>query len=51
MERPFRWPVPTNSWWDSQRAYSRVLPSRPYKGKGVRLKGEYVRRKVGKTVA
>ena len=26
-------------------------PAEPYKGKGVRLKGEYVRRKVGKTVA
>jgi large subunit ribosomal protein L6 len=26
-------------------------PPEPYKGKGVRLKGEYVRRKVGKTVA
>ena len=26
-------------------------PPEPYKGKGVRYKGEYVRRKVGKTVA
>lgn len=26
-------------------------PVEPYKGKGVRFKGEYVRRKVGKTVA
>lgn len=26
-------------------------PAEPYKGKGVRYKGEYVRRKVGKTVA
>lgn len=26
-------------------------PPEPYKGKGIRLKGEYVRRKVGKTVA
>lgn len=26
-------------------------PPEPYKGKGVRLRGEYVRRKVGKTVA
>ncbi len=26
-------------------------PPEPYKGKGVRLKGEHVRRKVGKTVA
>ena len=26
-------------------------PPEPYKGKGVRLKGEYVRRKAGKTVA
>jgi large subunit ribosomal protein L6 len=30
------------------RAY---YPPEPYKGKGVRYKGEYVRRKVGKTVA
>ncbi|HBA83565.1 MAG TPA: 50S ribosomal protein L6 [Verrucomicrobia bacterium] len=30
------------------RAY---CPPEPYKGKGVRYKGEYVRRKVGKTVA
>lgn len=30
------------------RAY---YPAEPYKGKGVRYKGEYVRRKVGKTVA
>jgi large subunit ribosomal protein L6 len=28
-----------------------LYPPEPYKGKGVRLKGEYVRRKVGKTVA
>lgn len=27
------------------------FPAEPYKGKGIRLKGEYVRRKVGKTVA
>lgn len=27
------------------------FPAEPYKGKGVRYKGEYVRRKVGKTVA
>lgn len=26
-------------------------PAEPYKGKGIRFKGEYVRRKVGKTVA
>jgi large subunit ribosomal protein L6 len=26
-------------------------PAEPYKGKGVRYKGEYVRRKVGKSVA
>lgn len=26
-------------------------PAEPYKGKGVRYKGEYIRRKVGKTVA
>jgi len=26
-------------------------PPEPYKGKGIRFKGEYVRRKVGKTVA
>ena len=26
-------------------------PAEPYKGKGIRYKGEYVRRKVGKTVA
>jgi large subunit ribosomal protein L6 len=30
------------------RAY---YPAEPYKGKGVRYKGEYVRRKEGKTVA
>jgi large subunit ribosomal protein L6 len=29
----------------------RFYPPEPYKGKGVRYKGEYVRRKVGKTVA
>ena len=29
----------------------RVRPPEPYKGKGIRFKGEYVRRKVGKTVA
>ena len=28
-----------------------VYPPEPYKGKGVRYKGEYVRRKAGKTVA
>lgn len=28
-----------------------LFPAEPYKGKGVRFKGEYVRRKVGKTVA
>jgi large subunit ribosomal protein L6 len=28
-----------------------LYPAEPYKGKGVRYKGEYVRRKVGKTVA
>ena len=28
-----------------------VFPPEPYKGKGIRYKGEYVRRKVGKTVA
>ena len=28
-----------------------LYPAEPYKGKGVRFKGEYVRRKVGKTVA
>ncbi len=28
-----------------------LCPAEPYKGKGVRFKGEYVRRKVGKTVA
>lgn len=28
-----------------------LYPPEPYKGKGVRLKGEYVRRKAGKTVA
>jgi len=27
------------------------FPAEPYKGKGIRYKGEYVRRKVGKTVA
>jgi large subunit ribosomal protein L6 len=27
------------------------FPAEPYKGKGLRYKGEYVRRKVGKTVA
>jgi len=27
------------------------FPAEPYKGKGVRFKGEYVRRKAGKTVA
>jgi len=29
----------------------RFFPAEPYKGKGVRFQGEYVRRKVGKTVA
>lgn len=28
-----------------------LRPAEPYKGKGIRFKGEYVRRKVGKTVA
>lgn len=28
-----------------------LYPAEPYKGKGVRYKGEYVRRKAGKTVA
>lgn len=28
-----------------------LFPAEPYKGKGVRFKGEHVRRKVGKTVA
>lgn len=28
-----------------------LYPVEPYKGKGIRFKGEYVRRKVGKTVA
>jgi len=28
-----------------------AFPAEPYKGKGIRLKGERVRRKVGKTVA
>jgi len=28
-----------------------LYPAEPYKGKGVRYKGEYVKRKVGKTVA
>ena len=28
-----------------------LFPAEPYKGKGIRFKGEYVRRKVGKTVA
>ncbi len=28
-----------------------LCPAEPYKGKGVRFKGEHVRRKVGKTVA
>lgn len=33
-------------------AYIRSLfPAEPYKGKGIRYKNEYVRRKVGKTVA
>jgi large subunit ribosomal protein L6 len=27
------------------------FPAEPYKGKGIRFKGEYVRRKAGKTVA
>ena len=27
------------------------FPAEPYKGKGIRYKGQYVRRKVGKTVA
>ena len=26
-------------------------PAEPYKGKGIRYKGEYIKRKVGKTVA
>ena len=26
-------------------------PAEPYKGKGIRYKGEHIRRKVGKTVA
>ena len=30
------------------RAY---YPAEPYKGKGIRYKGEYIKRKVGKTVA
>jgi len=29
----------------------RVFPAEPYKGKGLRFKGEEIRRKVGKTVA
>ncbi len=28
-----------------------LFPAEPYKGKGIRFKGEYIRRKVGKTVA
>jgi len=28
-----------------------LFPAEPYKGKGIRFKDEYVRRKVGKTVA
>jgi len=28
-----------------------LYPAEPYKGKGIRFKGEHVRRKVGKTVA
>ncbi|MBI3987536.1 MAG: 50S ribosomal protein L6, partial [Lentisphaerae bacterium] len=28
-----------------------LFPAEPYKGKGIRYKGEHVRRKVGKTVA
>ncbi len=28
-----------------------LFPAEPYKGKGIRYKGEYVRRKAGKTVA
>ncbi len=28
-----------------------LFPAEPYKGKGIRFKGEHVRRKVGKTVA
>ena len=28
-----------------------LFPAEPYKGKGIRFKGEYVRRKAGKTVA
>ena len=28
-----------------------LRPVEPYKGKGIRFKGEHVRRKVGKTVA
>ena len=28
-----------------------LFPAEPYKGKGIRFRGEYIRRKVGKTVA
>ena len=30
------------------RRHRRVRPPEPYKGKGIRYEGEYVRRKVGK---
>jgi len=36
---------------DAAASIRSFFPAEPYKGKGLRYKGEYVRRKVGKTVA
>ncbi|MEI6807095.1 MAG: 50S ribosomal protein L6 [bacterium] len=36
---------------DVAAAIRRFHPAEPYKGKGIRYRGEYVRRKAGKTVA
>lgn len=36
---------------DAAARIKSFYPAEPYKGKGVRFKGEYVRRKVGKSVA
>ena len=34
--------------WEGRR---RIRPPEPYKGKGIRYRGEYVRRKAGKAAA
>jgi large subunit ribosomal protein L6 len=36
---------------DLAAAIKAIFPAEPYKGKGIRFRGEHVRRKVGKTVA